>query len=602
MPKEINITQDQLNSLSEFYLRDCLTNREISKKIGQSVNWVLKKLKDYNLFIELPEIYKTKRAVGAKLHKSQRIQKWTKRDFILTVKEEEKVEVKLCFIEGVDYVAVCKKTNKRLKDYLNKGGGIKDHIDETYPDYVHESNFKKRKYKKITGEPWYYGFFEFIVVEKDVKETVSCEECGWETSDYLNAGGWLTKHVRDEHKHSATSYIEKFPNQRELFATPLEKEAYRRRFETEYAEEGRDYVICKECNKRVSKINNKHLSKHNMTLIDYKIKHGLDDISSESFIQKTLDNYEANLKYYEGNYTSKAQQEIIDICTSIFGDEVLSNNKSILDGTELDVVIPSKKLAIEYNGLYYHSEISGKKPHTYHLDKTKKAKQKGYKLIHVFEDEWESRKELVKTKLLRILGEAGESIERVHARKCIIKEIHVMDKNEFLRKYHIQSEDKSNIHLGAYDQENRLISVMTLDTKRVMSGKHEELEAEIRRFAIRTNIVCVGVMGKFISFIKREYEFSSLLSFADIRWTPDSEDNIYNKNGFYLEHTTRPDYQYYNDKIGLKRLSKYPYGKKSLKIKFPKIYSDKKSEWDIMQEAGFDRVWDCGKYRFRLRF
>ena len=40
--------------------------------------------------------------------------------------------------------------------------------------------------------------------------------------------------------------------------------------------------------------------------------------------------------------------------------------------------------------------------------------------------------------------------EHIYARKCIIKEISIIDKNEFLNKYHIQGEDKSKVKLGLF--------------------------------------------------------------------------------------------------------------------------------------------------------
>ena len=78
-------------------------------------------------------------------------------------------------------------------------------------------------------------------------------------------------------------------------------------------------------------------------------------------------------------------------------------NRKLLEGKEIDLIIPQLKIAIEYNGLYFHTEDRGKNS-TYHLNKTLACKQFGYKLIHIFEDEWMVNKELVKSKLKHILG------------------------------------------------------------------------------------------------------------------------------------------------------------------------------------------------------
>ena len=40
----------------------------------------------------------------------------------------------------------------------------------------------------------------------------------------------------------------------------------------------------------------------------------------------------------------------------------------------------------------------------------------------------------------------------------------------------------------------------------------------------------------------------------------------------------------------------------SLKKKFPQIYDNNKTEWEMMQELGYDRIWDCGKFKYEMTF
>lgn len=77
----------------------------------------------------------------------------------------------------------------------------------------------------------------------------------------------------------------------------------------------------------------------------------------------------------------------------------MKNDKKVLNGKELDIYIPSKNLAIEYNGLYWHSDkatlekndIPNKETRMYakyrHIEKTKLCKEKNIRLIHIFEDD-----------------------------------------------------------------------------------------------------------------------------------------------------------------------------------------------------------------------
>ena len=86
------------------------------------------------------------------------------------------------------------------------------------------------------------------------------------------------------------------------------------------------------------------------------------------------------------------KKEVKEFIDGIYDGEVLFNDRNILDGREIDVLIPDFKIGIELNGLFYHSEevLSGRvdDPRKYHLNKTLAAKEKGITLIHVFESEW----------------------------------------------------------------------------------------------------------------------------------------------------------------------------------------------------------------------
>lgn len=117
----------------------------------------------------------------------------------------------------------------------------------------------------------------------------------------------------------------------------------------------------------------------------------------------------------------KAEDEIIDFLENHGITDIIRNDRSILDGMELDIYIPSKKIAIEYNGLKWHFEEFGKNKN-YHLNKTEKCIEKGIGLIQIFEDEWNDKKEIVLNKLLHIFN-IDIGLPKIMGRKCIIKEI-----------------------------------------------------------------------------------------------------------------------------------------------------------------------------------
>jgi hypothetical protein len=123
--------------------------------------------------------------------------------------------------------------------------------------------------------------------------------------------------------------------------------------------------------------------------------------------------------YETGKQISKAETEILEWLTVLNINDVIINDRTILKGKELDIYIPSHSLAIEFNGLYWHSELNGKDKN-YHLNKTIKCKEQDIQLIHIFEDEWLDKQDIIKN-IIKIKLRLIE--EKVYGRKCVIKEL-----------------------------------------------------------------------------------------------------------------------------------------------------------------------------------
>jgi len=109
------------------------------------------------------------------------------------------------------------------------------------------------------------------------------------------------------------------------------------------------------------------------------------------------------------------------------------------------------------------------------------------------------------------------------------------------------------------------------------------------------------MFNKLLKYFIKNYSPNKIISFGDIRWVLDGNDNVYTKSGFKLTKTLPPDYSYHNSKISrYDRLHKFSFGKNSIKKKYPHIFDPAKTEWEMMQELGFDRIWDCGKFKYEL--
>jgi hypothetical protein len=283
--------------------------------------------------------------------------------------------------------------------------------------------------------------------------------------------------------------------------------------------------------------------------------------------------------------------EVLDYIKSIYSGEVIHTFK--LDNTEIDIFIPDLNVGIEYNGLYWHSEQNGKDKN-YHINKTNKMLESGYRLIHIFEDEWINKQDIVKSKLNHILG--LNNGERIYARKSQVQVIDSKTKNTFLENNHIQGSDLSSISLGLF-YEKELVSVMTFSKPRGGIGKNTGKDGyyELVRFASLKDKVVVGAFGKLLEYFKKNYVFKKIITYADLRWSVDS--NIYEKIGFKNVRTTTPNYWYADRNY---RYHRYGFRKQVLKDKFPELYDSSLTEFEIMNQSNYYRIWDCGNLVYEL--
>lgn len=82
---------------------------------------------------------------------------------------------------------------------------------------------------------------------------------------------------------------------------------------------------------------------------------------------------------------SAKEKDIVDCIKNNYQGTIIENTKKIIYPKELDIYIPDLNLAIEFNGHYFHSLAL--KPKDYHYNKSKMCREKGIRLIHIYEFE-----------------------------------------------------------------------------------------------------------------------------------------------------------------------------------------------------------------------
>ncbi len=487
-------------------------------------------------------------------------------------------------------IAVCKKTHKVFYDVNNLSGVLTNHILKEYGDIkIPATNYLRKKYEILHGQKWFEEYFD--IIEKNIEEKRKCKLCNWDTIDILNKTGCFEKHIRDTHQLNIEEYLDQFPDEIKYHPKLINQKKRNIEFKND-----NNYVVCRLCNQKMKVITNTHLkNKHKITSSDYKLLYPNEKLSSESSIKIFKKNIIIQNQNMKPSWTSNGEKEIRNYIMNLGLNVEKSRNRNLLNGKEIDLVIPKLKIAIEYNGLYYHTEKMGKNS-TYHLDKTISCNEIGYKLYQIYEDEWMLKKDMVKNKLKYIFKLSNDI--KIGARKIQIRKITPKEKSEFLNDNHLQGNDKSLIFYGAF-YNNMLVGVMTFNSIRNMT-KSNKNEYELSRFAIKQGYCISGLASKMIKRFIYDYNPSNIISFADRRWTPDGNNNLYITIGFKLTKIIKPRYFYYNSKIDrYKRFHKFGFGKTSLKKKYPNL-DFSKTEKQLTEELGFDKIWDCGLFKYEL--
>jgi len=286
---------------------------------------------------------------------------------------------------------------------------------------------------------------------------------------------------------------------------------------------------------------------------------------------------ECNKKYH-----SKFEKEISNFLESL-NIKFIQNDRQLIKPFELDFVIPKHKIAIEFDGVYWHSEnINSDK--NYHLNKTIDCKEQEYQLIHIFEDEWKTKQEIVKSILKSKLGIYDF---KIGARKCILKELTYKDIKKFIKENHIQGSVYSSINIGLFYQDE-LVQVCTFSKSRF----NKKYDYELLRFCSKLNTQVIGGLSKCISYFKKNYS-GTLISYADKRY---SDGLGYLSSGFKLVGNSKLNYWYI---LNGNRYSRIQFQKHKLS-KLLSSFNPSLTEWENMQLNGYNRIWDCGNLIFEI--
>ena len=290
--------------------------------------------------------------------------------------------------------------------------------------------------------------------------------------------------------------------------------------------------------------------------------------------------FDFNEIYNKNNSFNSLDRILIDILgikSNDWVDEVYDYYNSLVKNNDINKNVDIFCIDLEKNS-EKHVNSSNE------LKKLKESRKKSDISIHIFEDEWLYKKNIVKSRLKNVLGITET---KIFARKCEIREISSKDSKIFLENNHIQGNIFGKYSYGLY-YNGELVSLMTFGSLRKSLGsKNVDNYYELLRFCNKLGTNVIGGASKLFNYFIREHKPLNIISYCDLRW---SNGNLYNILGFKLKSVSRPNY-FYVDISNKMRENRFKY-RKDVLVK--NGFDKNKSEHEIMLERGIYRVYDCG--------
>ena len=294
---------------------------------------------------------------------------------------------------------------------------------------------------------------------------------------------------------------------------------------------------------------------------------------------------------------SKEEKEIYEFVKCICPDTERRNRTVIKNlrsskFLELDIYIPSKKIAIEYNGSYWHGE-NYKKDKKSHLEKYQLCEEKNIRLITVFDKDWIENKGKVKGFLFNLLSNKI----KIYGRKTEVKQIPFKEANDFYKKYHLKNGDSHfTVSYGLF-YNGELVSAMSFSKPKF--GNQKDIEWDLSRYCVKFGCSVIGGAEKLFQSFLRDFSPSSIITYSDNDYFTGS---VYSKLGFSMVKFT--DIPYYWAKSNTVFLNRQKCQVKILKEKYPELYNEaiennvsNKEEY-IMHKLGFYKVYRCGNKKW----
>lgn len=247
--------------------------------------------------------------------------------------------------------------------------------------------------------------------------------------------------------------------------------------------------------------------------------------------------------------------------------------RQVIAPQELDIYFPDRYLAIEYNGLHWHSEKYRDRDH--HRGKWIRCRELGIQLVQIWEDDWKFRRSVVEGMLRRKVLGSGSAIG---ARQTELVDLSKAQSDAFLAEHHVQGGASGSQYVGL-SYGGALVGVTVFKRRRDGTG-------ELARHA--SSLTIHGGLRKAMA----STPYTDFVTFADHCV---SDGRLYEATGWVESGQLQPDYRYVVDG---RREHKFGYRIERFRRDPELMWEEGLTERELAELNGLPRIWDAGKTRY----
>lgn len=292
----------------------------------------------------------------------------------------------------------------------------------------------------------------------------------------------------------------------------------------------------------------------------------------------------------KSNY-SKSEKELVDYIKLLGFDVREEAHIYSNPAMSADIYIPSKKIAIEYNGVFWHSDAVREDP-MYHYKKYIDLKKRGITQYTVWEDDYSNpqKQPIVLKSVRRLLGVSNE--RQVNARDCEAILIDKFSAEKFLNDHHIQGFVGGSDYVGVVEKStNGLVAVAVF-----LDNGSGSRYLQLSRYATSCNVR--GGFSKIITTVEKynKDKYGGVYTFSD---NLISSGNLYKTCGFSVIEELKPDYMYVYNGV---RVHKFNFRKERFQKDKDLLYREGLTERQLAELNGIPRIYDAGKLKWLYTF